>query len=560
MRALPLLLLLLASPGRAAESETLLRAMTDELSRSMGRLRMEKLQAPYFMSYTVDDNERLELEADFGALRHSRRFRSRSAKVDLRVGGKDFDNRHYAPNVWEYRPPVQALPIEDDYDALRFELWALTDRAYKDALERLSQKKAYRQNKMIRESVPDLSEAPVQESIEPPGEAPFRQAEWERLAREVSDVFRRYPAVQNGTVRVYWTRSVRYFVDSEGRRAARPQHDYEVQLGASGQAADGTQVSDRRDFIRQRLEDLPGREELLRAARRLAEDVTALAKAPLIEEAYVGPVLLEGQAAGEFFNQLLARNLSFPREVWSDQEPSGEELYAGAFAGRLGLRVTSPLLTVEDDPSLESFSGVPLIGHYRVDDEGLPGQRVLLVQDGILKDVLMSRSPTRRRAGSNGHGRAALHEFVSGRVGNLVVRPRTSLGARQLKEELLRQARDFGLQHAVIVRRLRGEEHREDGELLSVPVMVYYVDVRDGSERLVRNAKFSGVTLRALRDIVAAGDAMHVYNFYQLGPYKTYRGQVQASIVHPSVLISEMELKRSDVKPERPPRLMRPRL
>lgn len=560
MKALPLLLLLLAPASAAETSKTLLLALTDELARSMSRLRMEGLQTPYFLSYTAEDNERLELEADFGALRHSRRFRVRSAKADLRVGGRDFDNRHYAPNVWEYRPPVQALPIEDDYDALRFELWALTDRAYKEALERLSQKKAYRKNKMVRESVPDLSEAPVGEAIEPPGEAPFRQAEWERLAREVSDVFRRYPAVQNGTVRVYWTRSARYFVDSEGRRAVRPRHDYEVQLAASGQAADGTPLADRRDYIRQRLEELPGREELLRAARELAEDITALAKAPLVEEAYVGPVLLEGQAAGELFNQLLARNLSFPREVWSAQEPSGEELYSGAFANRLGLRVASPLLSVEDDPALKVFSGVPLIGHYEIDDEGVPARRVLLVENGILKDLLMSRAPTRRRARSNGHGRADLHEFVSGRIGNLIVRPRGALGPRELKEELLRQARDFGLERAVIIRRLRGEENREEGELLSAPVLAYYVDVRDGSERLVRNAKFSGVTLRALRDIVAAGDAMHVHNFYQLGPYKAYRGQVQASIVHPSVLVSEMELKRSDAKPDRPPRLLRPRL
>lgn len=541
-----------------AKTDPAFRALDDEIKRSMDRLRMEKLSKPYFVSATVQDNLRLEIEGSFGAVKDPNVSRSRQARVILRVGEPSFDNSNYVgKDYWQYGPFTEWAPFEDDYDALRAALWSAADQAYKHAVEKLSQKKAFKNAKNITEELPDLSTEPVRSLALKPQETPFEQERWEGVVRRVSEVFRKYPAVQSSSVNLYFTQRAERFADSEGRKSLMPADDYEIVMSASAQAKDGMKVVDRRRIIRQKLADLPSEEELKAQAVGLAEDVSALAQAPLAEP-YIGPVLLEEQAAAEFFNQLLARHLSTPRSLWVEEERVKEQFKSGELADRLGLRVASPLLDVFDDPSREQYGGTPLIGRYAVDDEGLPARKVTLIEKGRLTDLLMSRTPVKERRRSNGHGRGTLREFPTARIGTLVVRAEKASPMHELRRELQKRALEFGQGYGLIVRRVAEEDDQEEGERLAAPVLVFKLDARTGKEELVRNAQFSGVTLRALRDVIAASDRSFVYNFYQLGPNKRNRGQTQASILCPSVLLSEMELRKTEKKPEKPPHLKHP--
>jgi predicted Zn-dependent protease len=544
-------------PG-LAKTDPVFRAMGDELRRSTERLQMEKLGKPYFVSATVQDNYRLEIEGSFGAVKDPNAARSRTVRILLRVGDASFDNTNYVgKDYWQFGPFTEWSPFEDDYDALRTALWTAADGAYKHAVEKLSQKKAYKNAKNITEEIPDLSTETVRSSALRPQESPFDQAHWEELVRRLSSVFRKYPAVQSSSISLNFTQRAERYADSEGRKVLKPADDFEIIFSASAQASDGMGVSDRRRVIRQKLADLPPPEELEAEAVGLAEDVTALAAAPLAEP-YIGPVLFEDQAAAEFFNQLFARNIATPRSLWIEEERVKEQFKSGDLADRLGLRVVSPLLDVFDDPSRESFNGVPLLGRYGVDDEGIPAQKVSLVEKGILKDLLMSRTPVKERRRSNGHGRGTLREFPTARIGSLVVRAEKTLPFHELRRELQRRALEFGQSYGLLIRRVAEEDDQEEGEILASPTLVYKIDVKTGKEELLRNAQFSGVTLRALRDVAAASDRNFVYNYYQLGPYKRSRGQTQASIICPSVLLTEMELKKTEKKPEKPPHLKHP--
>lgn len=560
MRFLLLPALLAASPVLAAPAGSpLMRALTDEMSRTVKRLEMESLGKPYFVSYTARDTRRLELESSFGALKNPHEYRSRRLKIDLRVGKPAFDNTHYVgKDYWRFSPFTGSLVRGDDYDAIRYGVWSLTDKAYKHALQKLAQKNAYKQNKLIKEEIPDLSKEKVRSSAVLPSDLPFDRALWEKRVRRLSAVFRRYPAVQDSQVNLYWTQVHTTFVDSEGRRIVKTDHDFEILMAAATQAPDGMRLSDVRRVIRQSIKDMPPFSSLETEAVLLAQQLTDLVEAPKWEKTYIGPVLFEGQAAGEFFNQLLARNVSFSREVWVENEHVKKEFHSGSFPSRLGLRVVSPLLSVTDDPTLKTFEGTPLIGHYGVDDEGIPAVKVPLVEKGILKDVLMSRSPVKERKRSNGHGRAAFNEFTTARIGNLVVEAHKTATIAQMRRELRKQARAYGLKYGLVVTRLGEEDDQEGDEKLAAPIVLRKVYVKNGRMELVRNASFTGVTLRALRDVVMASKKRDVYNYYQLGPYTYSRGQVQASIVHPSVLISEMELKKSEKKPDRLPYLKHP--
>ena len=161
--------------------------------------------------------------------------------------------------------------------------------------------------------------------------------------RRLSAVFKNYPVIQKSHIGLYWTQQHLYFLDSQGRQTQKNTHDIEVYMEASAQAQDGMKLKDRRRIIRKAPADLPPYEALEAEAVSLAKDLTALAAAPQWDETYTGPVLIEGQAAGEFFDQLLAREVSFPRSLWLEEEERVKEYFhAGAFAGRLGLRVVSP--------------------------------------------------------------------------------------------------------------------------------------------------------------------------------------------------------------------------
>ena len=542
--------------GRSGPSATLMRALSDELERSVKELRLPGLAAPYFVAYTVLEGQRLEIDAEFGGIEEPREGATRLVQVELRVGSREFDDSHFVSAQGAYRQPTTILPSEDDYDALRNELWSITDRAYKDALERMARKTVYRDSNHIREVLPDLSEEPVASSRETSEAGPPDRRAWERVLRRVSAVFRRFPDVRTSSLDFAWRAQHLYYVDSEGRSYVKPAHWIELSMRAETQAEDGMKQVDDRQMLWTAPDAVPKAETLEAAAERLAQDVVALARAPKLES-YVGPVLLEGPAAGEFFAQLLANGLAHPRELWVEQEWN-ERLYRpGALTGRLGLRVISPLFDVVDDPTLAEFEGEPLLGHYGVDEEGIPPRRVELVEHGILRDLLMSRAPVKERPQSNGHGRGGFYAPAAAVIGNLFVRPETTMPLADLKQRLRDEARAFGLDHGLLVRRLVEERRRGQDELLGAPVLVYAVDVATGTETLLRDARFQGVTLRALRDIVAASDSLQVYNLGKSGPFRG-SAATAASIVHPSVLLSEMELVKSDEKPSRAPYLPHP--
>lgn len=561
-----ILLAALALPAAAADHDTetqgpstvLLDALRAETARTVARLKLAGLPDTYFVGLLARESRRMSVDASFGGARDPHVERSRTFKLDLRVGARDFDNEHYAgAQFWEYDGRAGRLPLEDDADAIRASLWREADRAYKQAVERLAQKRAYKEAKNLQEILPDLSTDPVEGEravLKAPG---FDVARWEAVAREASAVFKAYPKLRSGSVGVYFTIVHDYIVDSEGREVVKPRHDYDIRIEAGGQAADGMHQGSGRRFLARAESDLPAREALVAAARAVAEEASALTAAPQAAS-YIGPVLFEDQAAGEFFNQLFASGVSYPREVWIEDERARKHMLSGALKDRLGFRVLAPLFDAWDDPLAEAFEGRALLGHYRFDDQGIRARRVDLVEKGILKDVLMSRSPIKERARSNGHGRGGLREKTVARVGNLFLRPNQTAAAAEMRRRLLAEAKAFGLDHAVIIRRMKTEGARDEGSLLAPPALAYSVDVETGKETLLRDAEFTNTTHRSLRDVIAASEAMHVYNYYQLGPYRYAREEVQASIVHPSVLLSEMELKKTDKKPEKPPYLARP--
>lgn len=560
---LNLICLLFLAAAPAAAEDTVLKAMTDEMQRTMQRLRMDSLDKPYFASYYVTDSTDNSISAVFGSLEGDNFSVTRSASVDVRVGSMSFDSSGYVGQDFNgYEPANSQLNEEDGYDALRFSLWSLTDDAYKKALEKYSQKKAYQKKKNITELYGDLSPEKKEslyqdrksvEALDVPA--------WRETVRKLSAVFRKYPRIQAS--RVSFNRSLRTvrFVNSEGTAYRYWWDNISLNIRANIQDRTGLRIGDERSFAWRSLAEVPPYGKLEAETEVFAHDMSYLVE-PSTAEVYLGPVLFEDQAAAEFLNQLFVSNVSFPRTPWADHEDWVRYYIAsGDLTKKLNMRVLPGFISVSDNPLLASYGGQTLNGSYPIDNEGVRPGPLELVKNGKLVNFYISRAPVKEFRHSNGHARGVAGEFAAPRPGNVLftVQPEKRAPEAELKKKLLQMAAENGLDYAVIVRRLDPEAEKKTEDLLAAPVLAYKVSVKDGSETLIGGSEWTDVSFRALRDILLASDADQVYNYYQPGPFYYNRGYVPASLVAPAaLLIQEMELKPTDRKPDRQPYLPNP--
>ncbi|MDD2772691.1 MAG: metallopeptidase TldD-related protein [Elusimicrobiales bacterium] len=515
--------------------DSCLLAMRDELSRNRAGLRMENFPAPYFLSYDARSVRLLEITASLGAVIKNQSGCGLEMSGGLRVGSPAFDNSNFYGAVGG-KPETEVGAQDCAYDNIRHNLWQLTDRAYKAAVEKLDQKRAFREKRSITSHLGDFSRAEpaVLLSTAPP-QFPDRAAAAE-LAGRVSAVFGHYPLIEDSLVTMQFEYGLRRYLNSEGALYRGGGFSAVVSMAAGTQAPDGYKITQGRDFYYASTAALPGEAFFAAEAEKFAAEMSALAKSEIISP-YIGPVLIEREAAGAFFYTLLARHLLRPRMWWNER---GLDPHTGYFYGKLGMRVAAPFISVVDDPSLEQYAGADLAGHYEVDDEGVRARRVELVRKGKLVDLLMSRAPVKERAQSNGHGRG-YYVFPEGTPGNLLVSASNALPEAQLKRKLLAMCGELELDYGIILR--------------NVPdfygtFTAWKVYVKDGREEPVHGAQFAEFTLRALRDIAFAGDKAHVYNYdFNAAAF---------SIAAPAVILQEAELKKTESQPDKLPYLANP--
>lgn len=575
-------LLLFVMIGRAAAEDpgqsVLVQALKDELNRTMAELQINNQDRPYYCAYRVTDGQIYKIKAMFGSLISSAGRRERHLYVDLRVGSNALDNSNFlcdAAGPATLEADHTLLPLDDDYYALRQAIWLVTDGTYKKALERLSRKKAFIQNQPLKDSVPDFISAPVAVTAEPGREIIFDPAEWETRLLELSKIFQRFPELDESNVTMRMSSGQRYFLDSEGNQSRVNDHLAAIEVSVKTRAEDGDPLEDLVGFYAPSVEGLPDLETMRQAVTAAAETLSLLARAKK-DEGYSGPVLFMGQAAAELMFQLLGKGVSDPRPPLKENDAVARNANLdnlGQLSGRLGRKVLPTFISVYDDPAIERWQGIDLIGHYRIDDQGVRSQRVDLVQSGKLTGLFMSRAPVKKIMTTNGHARFR-NETYGGRCcglpGVMVMESDVTFSRDELMKRLTSLAADYGNQQALVITRLtparpktESEQYRrwfaaagnKDQPLLSAPAFAYRVNLNTGQTELIRGLEFSSVTTRLLRDILAAGAEPYVYNFVY---YDAEGNDLPVSVIAPILLIEEMDLVAKESKPTKPPVLPHP--
>lgn len=537
----------------ASSNNVVIKAMNDELQRSVAELRLGNLDKPYFIQYVVHDEEEYSAEATFGALTSSDKSRQRYVQVQVRVGSYEFDNTEFVANGAN-GPSTGVLlstVVDNDYENLRHVLWLATDSAYKQSVELLARKRAFVQNKIQEVQPPDFSKESATTSISNASSEPglrYDKALMETRLREWSRIFKEFPEIQTSDVRLVARLTHRYIVNNEGTQTLQPTMIVSLEVSAGTQSSDGMRLSHTLPFNVRSLDQLPSAESISQSIRQLATDLTSLRSAPVLDANYSGPVLLAGQASAEMFARILAPNLSGQRGPMLERQL--QENNMSDLVDRMNRPVLPAYFSVFDDPGQVNSGDKKLIGYYPVDDQGIPSQRVSLIEGGLLKDMLMGRRPGKNRNQSNGHGRSGYPGRETAQIGNLFIAATEGKNYEELKQELIRLGKIEKLEYALIIKALDNSARGPIGN----PILTYKVYMEDGREELVRGASVRGLSVQSLRHIQGAGSDLFVANRLT-GPRGT---ETPVSVIAPSVLLEEMELERPTGVQQKPTLLSHP--
>lgn len=543
------------TPDARDPRQKLLSAMVDELDRSQRSLRLRDHQAPYFMSYAVRGIHTQEIGAKYGALFLDHSRNERRLQVDVRVGSYDFDNTG-SPELFDldgndsgYSAGREA-PLDDSGAALRNALWLMTDEAYKKSLSAYLKKKG---KEIYRADDPDrptsFSREQAHVDVAPPAAHPFNTEAWKQELRTQSLRLKEHPELFDSQLRASVDHQEEEFASTEGTRLVTEQVIYGIHVQAWARAPDGMLLENSRDYYGASESELPRGEELSKRVDSMVAELLALRAAPVLDP-YTGPALLEPEAAGVLFHEAVGHRLEGERQ---NDDKDGH-----TFKNQVGKPILPFFLTIIDDPTRAKLGDISLNGLYRYDDQGVPAQKAVLVDKGVLKSFLLSRAPVHGFLHSNGHGRSSPGRDPVARMSNLIVESSKTLNAQKLKEALIAEARRQDKPFGLLIRDVTGGNTDTSGYAYQAfkgqPRLVWRVDAKTGAETLVRGVEIVGTPLTSINKIIATGDDARVFN----GFCGAESGYVPVSTVAPTVLISEIELQRTRKDSGRPPVLPSP--
>jgi predicted Zn-dependent protease len=600
MRAIRLFTALLAFAAASAafaqapaDNDHTLQAMKDEMARAKSRLelqipKLDKPVRPYYIEYRLLDMDIREVVAQYGALVTSAHNRNRVMNVSARVGDYKLDSSNFISEdgFRGFIGPSGTVGIDRDYDSLRQDLWIATDQAFKEAVETYSRKQAYLSSLARQSDIDDFSRAQPVQHVEPLAASDWTSRNWDQEARDSSSALRAFPHIYESKVTYYLVFMTEYLLTSEGTEV-RANHSFAaIESGLSSLADDGMQVNNYYATYVPRPADLPNPDAVRKALNVAGTELMGMRAAPPAPD-YTGPVLFEPRAAGALLAELLTPSLSGARPPLAFQ-PVVEQLMSSLggrsdWSGKVGTRVLPAGVTLMDNPSATDYKGALLVGGYAIDQEGVPGEKVTLVDEGKLKNLLMSRRPGPDFEKSNGHGRSSFLSDAKPVMSNLFFSSTESLSKEDLKKKFLDSCRAEKLDYCIVVRQMDNPSlsllHQEDfSELLAsfggnaatdrLPLVVYKIHPSDGHEEIVRGARISGFSPRMLRNIEGIGNDSVVFNYMQnqtagvagtaLAAFGTAQNGLPASVVAPSLLFGEVEVRGARGEPKHLPLLPEP--
>jgi len=544
-----LVVLALAATCVSAQSP-LVKILTGELDRNFTVLKDKGNPAPYFMGYSVTDSESNTLSASDGAISGENHGRARLLDITVRVGSPKFDNYRRINGQIPNFSSTSSIALEDDPLAIRQAVWLNTNRVYRSASQRLIQIQADEKLRAAAtDGSDDFSVEKPQVFFEQPPALKFNTAEWTARLRRLSAEFTKYPGALNSSITLQAERTMETLVTTEGTRVEQGRLFSRIVITTAGKAADGMDLQTLETFETDDPARLPKDAEILAAVEKAGKNLQDLLVAPP-SDPFVGPAILSGRAAGVFFHEIFGHRIEGHRQK--------DEAEGQTFTKSVDKQILPPFLSVVFDPTLREFQGTMLNGSYLYDDEGMKARRVPVVEDGVLKTFLMSRSPIDGFPASNGHGRRQPGAEVVSRQSNLFVNSSKQVSDKELRqmliEEVKKQGKPYGLFFDQVTGGYTTTARRGLQAFTVIPLVVYRIYPDGRPDELIRGVSIVGTPLASFGNIVATSDKSEIFN----GICGAESGSVPVAAISPALLVSSIEIQRKERSQDQPPYLPRP--
>jgi predicted Zn-dependent protease len=533
----------------------LIEVMASELDYSMANLAHRDGTKPYYLAYTINDIASETIVGQLGALYDDDASRLRILDVDVRVGDYSLDNTHKIRGQGSsfgggFGSRSGPIGLDDNEQAIRHALWRATDRQFKSAVEKYQQVQTNVKTMVEEdEKAADFSRETPSVFIEADAELSIDHEAWAKRIRSVSEMALDYPLIYSSSVALGATAENRYMVSSEGTRLKTQRKLLRVALTASTKADDGMDLSQTYIFSTATEEGLPSEEDMRAAFQGVIDMALALREAPLVEP-YTGPAILMNRASGVFFHEIFGHRIEGHRQKDVDEGQT--------FTKMVGKPILPEFISVSDDPTTARFDGEDLRGFYRYDDEGVPAARVNLVDQGVLRTFLLSRSPVPGFDKSNGHGRRSPGNQSVSRQGNLMVHSTNAVEFDELRAMLIEECKAQNKEYGFLFEDITGgftTTSRGGPQAFKVlPVVVYRVYTDGRPDELVRGVDIVGTPLSCFSQIICTGDEPATFN----GTCGAESGWVPVSAISPSILVRQIEIEKRQRSQDRPPLLLPP--
>jgi hypothetical protein len=465
----------------------------------------------------------------------------------------------------------RSVQIDGDFNSLRRELWLATDAAYKQAAEALTKKEASLKNRMRKDTTADFTYIAPDKNYDTIPFPVFDIKKFENVCKQVSAIFLNYPTIQTSAVGFEFIPKTVFYINSEGREYVKTQMYSGLEIAALAQSEDGMQVTNLYSAHGFTPGDLPDTDSLTNAAKELAGKVSAFVPAKALEEPYSGPVLFEKQAAAQMFAQVFAPNLATLRQPISEGGMQESERNS-AFQTKIGGRVLPEFLSITDSPSKSKIGNMPLVGHYKFDDDGVLAEDITIVDKGYLKTLASCRVPTKRVRMTNGHNRGGAAMFS---VLELSADKKHQKTNTELKKQMLKLCKARELPFGIIIKRIT------DINMLyttlmrisantfpfpmgnaKMPVIEAYKIYPDGREELVRGCEANGFTVQSFKDILNVSNTNYIMNYLApavTSPYMSGGEQfIGSTVIVPDLLFEDGEIRPLEGDFPKPPILSNP--
>ncbi len=518
-----------------------------EIKRSE-KLQLEDYPKPYFLSFRVSQYKANEILASGGQILYSAQTGGGYLLPEVRVGNYDFDE---SPDTWESSQVRGFVWNSDDPKVTRQHLWFVTDGEYKAACNLYNQKKAKRSAEGIPDYVTDdftREKAMRYSSHEGATSAGVFSGYSTETIKRISLLLSQDPRIYYSQIRLSAKFVTVHFVNSEGTEIVYDRPEAVIYFSLSGQSKKGLALEVSKNFYVPDPKQLPTEELLKKEVAQLQDSYFRL-WASSEAHGMSGPCLLDAAAASQLM-------IAFASRLEGERQRDPNE--PQTFRDKIGENVLPAFLTLTDDPTMESYKGQKLMGHYIFDEEGVTPQPVALIDQGVLKGFLLSRRPIKGLPlKSNGHGRADPYSSAHARVGNLMISSERKKSDADLRAMLLEEIRNKKLPFGIIIEGLEAfHPESKTGShqtFRAKPELLYYL-YADGHQELVQNGEIVGTPINLMQSILATSDREEVFNLTQEGS----GGTIAASVVTPAILVSEIEVQKGSEQPMRLPILKSP--